>query len=273
MMVSGNADASAFAPLSIQTCFSAAEAESTDMTGKLAVVIDVIRATTVIVEALAQGARGIFPTVTTEEAIALAQTLGRADTLLCGERKGLRVEGFDFGNSPREFTPEHVDGKQLVMSTTNGTRSLRACQGSPRVLIMAFTNIQAVVDRVRALQGEEGASKLVLVCAGKEGRFALDDAVCAGLFLKALTAGVAGEAGGGTILTLDEASRVAVQLAEAFPLSEAFLRTTAAGSALIEVDLVEDLAWCARRDQVSIVPEMEDRVIRLSSQGGSPRTS
>jgi 2-phosphosulfolactate phosphatase len=269
-----NAEAAAFSPLSIQTFFSATEAESTDMTGKVAVVIDVIRATTVIVEALASGARGIFPTVTTEEAIALAQTLGREDALLCGERKGLRVEGFDLGNSPQEFTAERVNGKQLVMSTTNGTRSLRACQGARRVLIMAFTNIQAVVERVHALQVSEDASKLVLVCAGKEGRFALDDAVCAGLFLKALTAVVAGDAGQRP-LVLDEGSRVAVQLADAFPLSEAFLKTTAAGAALVEVGLGDDLAWCARRDQVSLVPEMEDRVIRRSAAGagGSSRAS
>jgi 2-phosphosulfolactate phosphatase len=272
MTYPGNAETTAFSPLSIQTFFSATEAESTDMTGKVAIVIDVIRATTVIVEALASGARGIFPTVTTEEAIALAQTLGRGDTLLCGERRGLRVEGFDLGNSPQEFTPAQVDGKQLVMSTTNGTRSLRACQGSRRVLIMAFTNIRAVVERVSALQASEGTSKLVLVCAGKEGRFALDDAVCAGLFLKALTEVAAGEAGELPLL-LDEGSRVAVQLAEAFPLSEAFLRTTAAGAALVEIGLGDDLAWCARRDQVSLVPEMEDRVIRRSASGGSSRAS
>lgn len=234
-----------------------------EMGGKIAIVIDVIRATTVIVEALAQGARAIFPTVTTEDAIALAQTLGREDTILCGERRGLRVDGFDLGNSPREFSAERVKGKQLVMSTTNGTRSLRACQGARRTFILAFTNVQAVVDQVKVLATSDPALKVVLVCAGKEGRFALDDAVCAGLFLKALTTPDEDTQAPARATMLDEGSRVALHLADAFPLSERFLRTTAAGGALVEVELAEDLASCARLNTVSIVPEMEDRVIRV----------
>ena len=80
------------------------------------IVIDVMRATTTIVEALANGARAIYPVVSTEGAVKLAQSLGREDTLLCGERRGQKVEGFDLGNSPAEFTREAVEGKRLVMS-------------------------------------------------------------------------------------------------------------------------------------------------------------
>lgn len=241
--------------LRVETYFSAVEAESADMTGRTAVVIDVIRATTVIVEALASGARAIYPTVSVEEAIRLAHTLGREDTLLCGERKGLRVDGFHLGNSPREFTREKVEGKRLVMSTTNGTRALWACQAAERVVVLSFLNLKAVARAV------SGASVLALVCAGKEGRFALDDAVCAGLLLRELAL-VLGESGPGR-LVLNDQSRSALALAAAFPLDEAFLRSCAAGAALVDIGLEGDLAACARPNRYALVPEMEDRVLHL----------
>jgi len=244
----------------VDAFFSAAEAEGVDMTGRTAVVIDVIRATTVIVEALASGARSIYPTVSTEDAIKLAHTLGREDTLLCGERKGLRVDGFHLGNSPREFTREKVEGKRLVMSTTNGTRALWACQGADRVVVLAFLNLRAVAEAVA------GASAVTVVCAGKEGRFALDDAFCAGLLIRELTR-VLGEAGPGR-LALNDQARAALSLVDPFSLDAAFLRSTAAGAALVDIGLEGDLESCARANRYTLVPEMEDRVLRLPAGSG-----
>jgi 2-phosphosulfolactate phosphatase len=242
-------------PMRIETYFSAAEAEGVDMTGRVAVVIDVIRATTVIVEALANGASAICPTVSTEDAIKLAHTLGRDETLLCGERKGLKVDGFHLGNSPREFTREKVAGKRLVMSTTNGTRALWAAQDARRTLVLSFLNLKAVAREVADVPS------LALVCAGKEGRFSLDDAFCAGLLVREL-ATVLGESGPGS-LVLNDQSRAALSLTEAFTLDEAFLRQTAAGAALVEIGLAEDLESCTRKNRYALVPEMKDRIIRL----------
>ncbi len=250
----------------VETFFSATEAEGVEMAGRTAVVIDVIRATTVIVEALANGARAIYPTVSTEDAIRLAHTLGREDTVLCGERRGLKVDGFHLGNSPREFTREQVDGKRLVMSTTNGTRALWACQSAERVVVLSFLNLKAVARSV------SGASSIALVCAGKEGRFALDDAFCAGLLLRELAL-VLGEGGPGR-MRLNDQSRAALSLAGAFSLDEAFLRSTAAGAALVEIGLDADLATCARPNRYALVPEMEDRVLRIpEAQVGAPGTA
>jgi 2-phosphosulfolactate phosphatase len=247
--------------------FSATEAEGADFTGP--VVIDVIRATTVIVEALASGARAIYPVVSTEDAIKLSHTLGREDTLLCGERKGLKVDGFHLGNSPREFTPERVGGKRLVMSTTNGTRALWAAQGAERVLVLSFLNLRAVALEVAVALG--AGTSLALVCAGKEGRFSLDDAFCAGLLVREVAL-VLGESGPGS-LDLNDQARAALCLADAFELSEGFLRHTAAGAALVGVGLAEDLAFCARKNRYTHVPRMEDRILRLpgsSSTVASP---
>ena len=111
--------------------FTRAEVDSAALAEATAVVINVLRATTTIVEALANGAVGVYPTVSAEDAVKLAASLGREDTLLCGERKGVKVDGFDLGNSPAEFTAEVVDGKKLVMSTTNGTRAFSSASEAP----------------------------------------------------------------------------------------------------------------------------------------------
>ncbi len=241
----------------VRTFFSAAEAQGQEMAGATAVVIDVIRATSTMVEALANGAKAIYPTVSTEEAIRLANTLGREDTLLCGERKGLKIEGFDLGNSPREYESGIVEGKRLVMSTTNGTRAFLAAQSAEHALAGSFLNLRAVVDRL--VRGE--VDETVLVCAGKEDRFALDDALCAGLILDGLLQSGTHEA------ALDDASRVALALARQFELTSEFLEGTAAGGALVDVGLEADLPVCAHRDRHPLVPEMNERMIHLPRSG------
>lgn len=239
--------------MKIETWFTAAEVDPAAMHGRVAVVIDVIRATTVIVEALANGARAVYPTLATEDAVKLAHSLGREDTLLCGERKGLRVDGFDLGNSPREFDPRRVRGKRLVMSTTNGTRAFLAASGASRILTAAFLNLSAVARQLL----DTAPPALALICAGKENRFAIDDAICAGLLVERLT-----ERLGDDGVVLDDASRAALHLARGGMPDADFLRGTAAGAALLEIGLGEDLDFVALADRHTLVPEMHDRVIR-----------
>jgi 2-phosphosulfolactate phosphatase len=220
--------------------------------GATAIVIDVIRATTTIVEALAAGARAVYPTVSSEEALRIANSLGREDTLLTGERRGLMIDGFDLGNSPLEFTSERVEGMRIVMTTTNGTRAFVAAEGASRVIAASLSNLSAVA---RVLVGSD---RLVFICAGKEDRFSLDDAMCAGLVLRAL-----GKLRKGPPMELDDASQAVRALAGAFRVDAAFLGTTAAGKALVEVGLGADLEHCADIDRHDLVPEMHDRMIRL----------
>jgi 2-phosphosulfolactate phosphatase len=238
----------------VDVFFSPVGVDESSVEGRTAVVIDVIRATSSLVEALANGARAIFPTVSTEEAVKLASSLGREDTLLCGERKGLKVEGFDLGNSPAEFTRDLVEGKQLVMTTTNGTRAFVAGEGAERVLAASYMNLTAVT---RAL---EGVQHLVILCSGRENRFALEDALCAGMLLQNLS----GREEGG--LELNDAGRVTADLAAKYAVDSEFLRSTAAGKALITVGLEDDLDLCASLDRHSLVPEMRERRITISPQ-------
>ena len=237
--------------MKVDVFFSPAVVDEPSLEGRTAVVIDVIRATSCVVEALANGARGIFPTVLPEEAVKLASSLGREDTLLCGERKGLKIEGFDLGNSPREYVEDVVRGKQLVMSTTNGTRALLSAEDAQRVLVASFLNLSAVV---RALAGIQ---ELAVICAGRENRFSLDDALCAGIILHRLSGGLEED------LVGNDAARVVLDVAEKYSPDEAFLRGTRAGQALEEVGLEGDLAFCAALDRHTIVPEMKERRIGL----------
>ena len=231
--------------------FTPEEARDGDLAGATAVVIDVVRATSCIVEAIANGARAVHPAVLVDEAVALRTALdgGGHRALLCGERGGIRIDGFDLGNSPAEFTAAAVGGRRLVMTTTNGTRAFAAAAGAERVLAASFLNQGAVAGAVR------GDRAVTIVCAGKAGRFALDDAVCAGHLVRAVTDGTA------AAVELADGAVAARDLAAAHPVSADMLAGTAAGRALVDVGLGSDLALCARADRHQIVPMMYDRVI------------
>jgi 2-phosphosulfolactate phosphatase len=226
-----------------------------ELQGRVAVVIDVLRATSTITEALANGARAVFPVPNIDEAVRLAQNIGREQVLLCGERRGLRIEGFDLGNSPAEFAAERVAGKSLVMTTTNGTPALLASASARRILIASFLNLGAVVD---ALAAEEDAA-LTIVCAGREKRFSLDDAVCAG----ALVTGLRERLGRGAVELNDAAYTAALAARARLDALEPLLGRTAAGRQLVEAGLGEDLAFCAQLDRHAIVPHFRDRQVTL----------
>lgn len=243
--------------MKISVFFTVAQADPALLQEATVVVIDAVRATTSIVEALANGARGIFPTASIEEAVKLAASLGRDDTLLCGERKGVKIEGFDLGNSPSEYTAEVVSGKRLVMSTTNGTGAFVAAQEAPRLLACAFTNLSAVAT---ALAQDEEADHLVVLCAGRQGRFALEDALCAGHLLRRVLDQ------GGPEADLNDAGWAALTLAGALEPTADFLLDTAAGRALKEIDLAGDLGVCGELDRHEVVPEMRDQA--LTVRGG-----
>ena len=149
--------------------------------GKNVVVIDVLRATSVIVTALAGGAESITPVESIEEAKATAAANAPGSTLLAGERDGLPIPGFDLGNSPPLFTPETVAGKEIILTTMHGTRALRLCETAGQTIIGSFLNAGAVVEHMRG-----GGDSWTLLCSGMHGRFTLDDGLCAGLLLSRL---------------------------------------------------------------------------------------
>lgn len=235
--------------MKIDTYFTPLEVDGSELAEATVVVIDVVRATTTIIEALANGARAIYPTESTEEAVRLASSMGRDDTLLCGERKGRKVEGFDLGNSPREFDRDTVEGKKLVMTTTNGTRALAVGAEGARLLPCAFTNLGAVAVEVA------GHDHVVIICAGREDRFSLDDALCAGHLIQRMIADTESDH------ELNDAARAVRALASARKPTRKFLGLTAGGASLAEIDLAGDLDICADVDRHDIVVYMKDQAI------------
>jgi 2-phosphosulfolactate phosphatase len=236
--------------VNLDVLFSRVEVEGNRLAGRTVVVIDVLRATSTMIEALANGARAIIPVDTVERAVRTAAELGKGDVLLSGERGSLPIEGFHFGNSPAEFTEERVAGKTLVMTTTNGTPTLLAAAGAKRCVIGAFLNANAVAT---ALSNEDD---VLLICAGKESRFALEDAVCAGLIARRMSASkrVRGS----------DSARAAMRLASRLghpPLR--FLRRTTAGVQLRNLGLSRDVDFCGLLDRYGHVPEMRDRRVTL----------
>jgi 2-phosphosulfolactate phosphatase len=206
-------------------------------------------------EAMANGARAIYPVLSAEDAIRLATSMGRENTLICGERKGLPIDGFDLGNSPREFTRARVEGKQLVMTTTNGTRAFLAAHEASPVVAASFLNLTAAARAVA------DADHVVVVCAGKEDQFSYDDALCGGHLVKALAESSDGE------YALNDAAAAALILAHSAEPSAALLGGTAAGLALRDINLLDDLPVCAEVDRHDLAPAMVDRVIRLQHRG------
>jgi 2-phosphosulfolactate phosphatase len=202
------------------------------------IVIDVIRATSTMCQALESGYERVYCTAEIEEARTLRESLG--DGILGGERSAVRIPGFDLGNSPREYL-EPV-GATLILSTTNGTRAVvSAAQRCERVLVASLLNLAAVVEETNRA-GEDA----VVVCAGVQGTLALDDAYVAGRIVEEL----------GWQRT--DAAEAAARLAGTWGGAEEAFRASKSGRNLLEnaPDLEADIPFCARESVLEVVPRL-----------------
>lgn len=225
------------------------QADRESLQGAVVVVIDVLRATSTILAALDRGAKRIIPVEDIETATRLVRPNDRGSKLLVGERKGLPIEGFDLFNSPQELTPDVVKGKTLILTTSNGTRSLAAAAKAARILICSINNVGAVAG---ALGGEED---VMILCSGTEGRVASEDLLCGGLLLGSLGCGA--DCG-----DLDDTARLAVLVADTHGSDiEGFLRSSDRGRALIELGYETDVVYCSMLDSSSRVPEFEQGAV------------
>lgn len=220
---------------------------------KTLVLIDVLRASTSICQALHAGAAAVIPIEESGEAAQLREQLGHKNALLAGERKGLKIDGFNLGNSPFEFTTETVKDKIIVMTTTNGTRLHARAAKSPLAITSAFVNISAVADRV-ASEGRD----LMILCAGTNGDFSPEDTLCGGMLIDLL---------GKRFGTIPEGNDAA-GLAQLFydhnrnRLADA-VATGGHGRWLIEHGFGEDVAFATKTDTIPVVPILNDhRIIR-----------
>jgi 2-phosphosulfolactate phosphatase len=244
--------------MSVRVAFTPADLGKDEVAGRGVFVIDVLRATTTICAALHHGARSVIPVASVEEAIRMAQTIGPEGVLLAGERHGLPIAGFALGNSPLEMTEEQVAGKTLVTTTTNGTGALLATAGAASVYLAAAVNLTVAAARARELLSQ--GLEILIICAGREGSFSLDDAYTAGrLVLEAMEGRGLGQ--------LDDAAVAAVDLVRRYRGRwDRPLRRSRAGRQLVAIGMEADIAEAARQDHHPVLPIFQDRRVYLGHQ-------
>ena len=219
--------------------------------GGVAVVLDVLRATTVMVHALDAGAVAILPCLEVAD-VKAAAPLPAGKVVLAGERQGLPIADFDFGNSPGSFTSDSCGGRTIVMTTTNGTRAIHAALDAERILIGSFLNLSATV---RALQGD--SRPIHIVCSGTNGLVSFEDNLLAGALVRSLKAG--GRRAGNDEADLAELTWLGA-LRE--PLVEVLSRGCG-GRRVTEIGLAADIEVAADVDRVGLVAEVVRGPIRV----------
>jgi 2-phosphosulfolactate phosphatase len=230
--------------------------------GGIAVVIDVLRASTTMITALANGAVRVIPVADVDEARRMVVGL-EPPVLLGGERGGVRIPGFDLGNSPLEYVPARVAGRTLVITTTNGTAALHACRDAREILVGAIVNRAVVADALRRLATVGGRDDVHLVCAGTDGLVSAEDVLAAGALLDAASAAGAAD-------VLDDAALAALAFyrrVTASPVPQEALvaefRRSPGGSNLVDLGMEADLPVAAAIDSLTVVPRLDPASGRL----------
>lgn len=224
------------------------------------IILDVLRATTTMTIALANGAKEVIPTENIATAVRVAK--GSKNSVLCGERNGKVIDGFKLGNSPLEYSPEAVKDKALVFNTTNGTQAIMKSKFAKNCLLGSFVNMSSVVDYVNSIDED-----FTIICSGKLNDFCLEDAVCAGMLLNKLSAGRSLEFKDSEIAAMNLCSDLAMLLN--MPSQEKLLRMfniSEHGRYLAQIGFEKDLEICSKIDSYPSIPMLRNGVIKLKEQ-------
>ena len=237
--------------MKINVLFSNLYIDELYFTGKTAVVIDVLRATTVIATALTNGAKEIIPVSTVDFAMKVSGDAFRSQTLLCGERNTKKVEGFNLGNSPLEYAPEVVKGKSIILYTTNGSKSFVKAKFCENLFSASFNNLPAIVKHLINLNKD-----FEIICAGTNGGFNLEDAVCAGNIIAEMQ-NISDK------LELSDSAYAGITLFKNAGKNIAKMLTkTEHGKLLIENGFADDLEECAKFGTTDVIPYYNSGVIK-----------
>src|SRR5947207_12898290 len=232
--------------------FTPGQAKPADTASRLVVIVDVLRASTTVAAALGNGAKTVIPLEGADEVIFRSKEFHRSQILLAGEQKMHPITGFDLGNSPQAFTAKTVEGKTILITTTNGTRALLGVQGARDIVIASFVNFTAVLTMMKVAASSN--TDIAIICAGEEGGFTLEDSACAGRYVRAIPkrAGVPfNDAAHASVLT---EKKYGENIAKLF-------KESAHGQALEEAGFGDDLAAAAEVDAYPVVPIYQERQI------------
>jgi 2-phosphosulfolactate phosphatase len=239
----------------IDVVFGVQQLTPQDVQGRVVAVIDVLRASTTIAVALTNGARAIIPMESSDDVVTRSKQLEPGAFRLAGERRMLKMDGFDLGNSPLEHSRDAVEGKTVLLSTTNGTKALLAVQGAGDVVVASYVNLSAVSTMLRTAL--RGGADITLVCAGQDRQFALEDAACAGRYVHAVSKRF-------TELDTNDAAFAASLIDKKYGdnLMRLF-KSAAHGRALAAAGFGDDLAACSAVDSYPVIPIYQDRQITM----------
>ncbi|MGF1670343.1 MAG: 2-phosphosulfolactate phosphatase [Balneolaceae bacterium] len=233
--------------------FSAQSFHEDELRNKTVVIIDVLRASSTIITALKNGVKGIIPVDDMAEASKIAQSVDSDNYLLCGEKDGEKIQGYDLGNSPLEYTAEVIGGKTLIFKTTNGTKAIKKSVNAGNIFVAGFLNVSTVVKELHKLSKD-----IVLVCAGWQGRLALEDMLLAGKIIHDLVDGNLPED------ALDGA-KISFGLYEKFGHDiQATVLNSNHAVRLKEIVGNEDTMYCCQIDITEVLPELKDGIITNS---------
>ena len=224
-----------------------------DTSGRLVAIVDVLRAATTVATALGNGAKTVIPVEGADEVISRSKEFHRSQILLAGEQKMHPVAGFDLGNSPQAFMPKVVDGKTILITTTNGTRTLLGVQGARDIVIASYVNFTAVLAMMKVAASSN--TDIAIICAGEEGSFTLEDAACAGRYVRAIPKRA-------DSVHVNDAASASVLIERKYGENIAKLfKESSHGQALQAAGFGDDLAAAAEVDSYPVVPIYQDRQI------------
>ncbi len=249
--------------MKIDVTFSPSQLDELQLRDKNIIVIDVLRSSTTIAVALSNGAREIIPVASIESAVKISGSLFGEVTLRGGERNGKMIDGFNLGNSPREYSFSTVNGKSIIFCTTNGSVAMHKSRYARNLAIGSFVNISAIVAYMKDVN-----SNFLIICAGSANStssFSLEDAVCGGMIIQ----------------KLDQDRSVKCELTDAARASQALyrslgrtlpklLKTCDHGQYLAEIGFGDDLKICSAVDSVPVLPVLAGTVIKLRKEDAKP---
>src|SRR6266513_4729347 len=233
--------------------FSPIQVKLSDTAGRLVVIIDVLRASTTVATALANGAKTVMPLPGADDVIVRAKEFHRSAVVLAGEQKMFPIPSFDLGNSPQSFTPDVVEGKTILLTTTNGTRALLGVQGARDIVVASYVNFTAVLAMMKVAASSN--TDIAIICAGEEGGFTLEDAACAGRYVRAIPKRA-------DSVQVNNAASASVMIEKKYGdnIAKVFKESTHV-QALEAAGFGDDLTAAAEVDSYPVVPIYQDRQI------------
>lgn len=239
--------------MKVDLFFTLEELKPDFLAERAVIVIDVLRASSTIAQALYNGCKDIIPVESAERALDLMQKIGKEYVLLCGERDGQKIEGFDLGNSPFEYSSQVVQDKTLIFATTNGSKAIVKAATGEKVVVGSFVNFREVLELVLNLNKD-----LSIICSGKENRFALEDAVCGGMFVHKLLENKKAD--------LNDGSQAALGLYQKH--KDNLLKVLEGcdhGKFLSSLGFEKDLNFCSQLNSLPVLPILENgRIVKYT---------